>query len=64
VAYIRSNTVPCRYCTGEVSFFTSFTDPRTGITHYAATYGKRVFWKCSNPNCPGPGGQLKLDVAA
>lgn len=51
---MNHNTKQCRYCVeGEVSFFTSFKD-ENGVTHYARTHGRRVFWKCSNPDCPGP----------
>lgn len=47
-------TVPCWHCTkGEVSFFRWFHDA-AGVIHFAETYGKKVFAKCSNPDCPGP----------
>lgn len=61
-----SRTVPCRYCPdGRVSFFAWFKDPRTGVIHYAATYGKKVFAPCSNPQCPGRrGDQYTLPLAA
>lgn len=65
MAYVRGKEVPCRYClTGWVSFFTKFTDPRTGVTHYAKDRGVSTFWKCDNPGCPGPKGQYKLNLAA
>lgn len=60
----NGRTVPCRHCrTGEVSFFAWFRD-RHGTIHYASTYGKKVFWACSNPECPGPEGQYNLGLAA
>lgn len=63
--YVRSREVPCRHCpTGWVTFFTSFTDPRTGVTHYAKDKGVSTFWKCDNPDCPGKGGQYNLGLAA
>lgn len=56
---MNHNTQQCRHCDeGEVSFFAWFKD-ENGVTHYASTYGRRVFWKCSNPSCPGPGEDKK-----
>lgn len=64
MSYFRGSTVPCRHClTGWVRFFTWFKD-RNGTVHYASARGKKVFAACDNPECPGPGGQYNLGLAA